>query len=64
MVLSDTATFFYKCDNYYNKEHDAGIRFNDPTIGIDWQLDPSLIQVSEKDAALPFFADAKNNFQY
>ena len=64
VVLSDTATFFYKCDNYYNKEHDAGIRFNDPTIGIDWQLDPSLIQVSEKDTALPFFADAKNNFQY
>ncbi len=64
VVLSDTATFFYKCDNYYNKEHDAGIRFNDPAIGIDWQLDPSLIQVSEKDAALPFFADAKNNFQY
>lgn len=64
VVLSETATFFYKCDNYYSREHDAGIRFDDPALGINWQIDKSLILMSEKDAALPLFADARNNFNY
>ena len=38
LVLSDTATFFYKCDNFYNKESEGGIIFNDSQPGIDWQF--------------------------
>lgn len=62
-VLSETAEFFYKCDNYYNKEHDAGIRFDDPVLNIDWMLGSDAILVSEKDNHLPNFAEAKNNFK-
>lgn len=52
-VLSDTAVFAYKCDNYYSAEHDAGILWSDSALGIDWKLPPEDIRVSEKDAALP-----------
>ena len=38
-VISETAEFFYKCDNYYNKESEGGIIFNDSTLGIDWKVD-------------------------
>ncbi|MGB4930424.1 MAG: dTDP-4-dehydrorhamnose 3,5-epimerase, partial [Chitinophagales bacterium] len=62
VVLSETAEFFYKCDNYYSKEHDAGIRFDDPALNIDWMLGADAILVSEKDNHLPNFAEAKNNF--
>ena len=62
VVLSETAEFFYKCDNYYNKEHDAGIRFDDPALNIDWILAADAILVSEKDNHLPNFTEAKNNF--
>lgn len=57
VVLSDTAEFVYKCDNYYSKEHEGGIRFDDPTLRIDWQFDLSKVIVSEKDKALPFFGE-------
>lgn len=55
IVLSDTAEFCYKCDNYYAKSHEGGIRFDDPALQIDWQFDLSRVIVSEKDLALPFF---------
>jgi len=54
LVLSETAVFQYKCDNFYSQEHDAGIRFDDPTINIDWGLEASKILVSEKDTNLPY----------
>ncbi|HMV24484.1 MAG TPA: dTDP-4-dehydrorhamnose 3,5-epimerase [Saprospiraceae bacterium] len=54
-VLSDTAIFFYKCDNYYSKEHEGGILFNDPQLKIDWLLTESEIQLSEKDKVQPVF---------
>jgi dTDP-4-dehydrorhamnose 3,5-epimerase len=58
-VLSERATFFYKCDNFYNKEADYGIRYNDPSLGIDWQI-PELQRIlSEKDTNLPFITDLK-----
>ena len=57
-VLSDTAEFFYKCDNYYNRESEAGIRFDDPDLDIDWKIDRSGLIISEKDMALPFLKDA------
>ncbi len=58
-VLSETATFFYKCDNYYNKASEIGIRYNDPEFNIDWQIAKEESLVSDKDLNLPFFKDFK-----
>ena len=38
IVLSETAIFSYKCDNFYNKESEQGLRYDDPSLGIDWRL--------------------------
>ncbi len=54
-VLSPTAEFFYKCDNFYSKEHEGGIRYDDPSIGIDWELPADKIILSEKDERQPVF---------
>lgn len=59
ITLSDTAEFFYKCDNYYNKEAEGGIIYNDPEINIDWVLGPEEIVLSEKDAQLPLLKNAR-----
>jgi dTDP-4-dehydrorhamnose 3,5-epimerase len=64
VVLSPVATFFYKCDNLYNKASEGGIIYNDTTIGINWQLDVSEIVLSEKDAALPTFNQVKNSINF
>jgi dTDP-4-dehydrorhamnose 3,5-epimerase len=54
-VLSEHATFAYKCSDYYAPQHDCGVIWNDPQLGIDWPLaNPTL---SEKDAKLPRLAD-------
>lgn len=63
-VLSETAVFSYKCDNLYNPGMDRGIRYNDPALNIDWQMDITESIVSGKDALLPLFADAEMNFNY
>lgn len=57
-VLSETAEFFYKCDNYYNAASEGGIRYNDPKLSIKWQLPADEIIVSEKDRLLPTFDNA------
>lgn len=54
-VLSETASVLYKVDQAYNKESERGIRYDDPTLAIDWQLDSNEIIVSEKDVILPSF---------
>ena len=59
LVLSETATFFYKCDNFYNKESEGGIIFNDKTIAIDWNFKESDLLISEKDQILPTLEKAK-----
>ncbi|WP_412464794.1 dTDP-4-dehydrorhamnose 3,5-epimerase [Flavobacterium mekongense] len=59
LVLSDTATFFYKCDNFYNKESEGGVLFNDPTIGIDWGFPSREMIISEKDRIQPLLQNAK-----
>ena len=59
VVLSDTAEFFYKCDNFYNKASEGGIIFNDQSLKIDWKLEGSLLLVSEKDTVLPTLDNAK-----
>lgn len=59
LVLSETATFFYKCDNFYNKESEGGIQFNDPEINVDWQFEIDKLIISEKDQNLPNLVNAK-----
>jgi len=59
LVLSDKATFFYKCDNFYNKESEGGIKYNDSDIKIDWQFDVDELIISEKDHLLPNLKNAK-----
>lgn len=56
-VLSDTAVFQYKCDNYYCPEADGGISIRDTSLGIDWQIDPADALLSEKDTRHPLFSD-------
>jgi dTDP-4-dehydrorhamnose 3,5-epimerase len=57
LVLSETAEFFYKCDNFYSKAHEGGLRYNDPVLNIDWEFDLQQVIVSEKDKVLPFFGE-------
>ncbi|GAB4492536.1 MAG: dTDP-4-dehydrorhamnose 3,5-epimerase [Saprospiraceae bacterium] len=57
IVLSETAEFFYKCDNFYSKAHEGGIRYDDPALAIDWEFDLAKVLVAEKDLALPFFGE-------
>jgi dTDP-4-dehydrorhamnose 3,5-epimerase len=52
-VISDTAIFSYKCDNYYNKASEGGIIYNDKTLHIDWQVPEDKMILSEKDLILP-----------
>ena len=52
-VLSDSATFAYKVDNYYAPEYDRGIAFDDPALAIDWRLTMKELQLSDKDMAHP-----------
>lgn len=51
-VLSDTAIFSYKVDNFYAPETEGGILWNDPSLNIDWRLDPSEVKLSAKDHEL------------
>lgn len=53
VVLSDTALFSYKCDNFYNKASEGGIIYTDAHLDIDWVLPPKDLIVSEKDLVLP-----------
>ena len=54
VVLSETANVLYKCDAYYNKESEAGIRFDDPELAINWNLPNANLLVSRKDVELPY----------
>ncbi|MBO5548553.1 MAG: dTDP-4-dehydrorhamnose 3,5-epimerase [Prevotella sp.] len=59
LVLSDEAVFTYKVDNVYAPQAEAGIRWNDPELGISWPIDPSQVLTSDKDLILPLFRDAE-----
>ena len=61
-VLSETAVFTYKCDEYYHPEAEAGIIYNDPSIGIDWKIPEKDAKLSEKDKLLSELKNAKMNF--
>lgn len=58
-VLSETAVFTYKCDNFYNKAAEGGVRFDDPALGIDWKIDMSKANLSDKDKVLPLLEEAE-----
>ncbi|MFZ5940703.1 MAG: dTDP-4-dehydrorhamnose 3,5-epimerase [Bacteroidota bacterium] len=56
-VLSESAVVFYKCDAYYNKEAETGIRYNDPDLDINWMVPHGKCLVSEKDLQLPLLKE-------
>lgn len=61
-VLSDTAVFQYKCDNYYCPEADGGISILDQSLGIDWMIQPERAILSDKDTRHPLFRDFDSPF--
>ena len=63
-VLSESAIFAYKVDNTYAPAFDAGIRYNDKHLNIDWNLSKKEIQLSKKDKGLPLFKDLDSPFKY
>lgn len=61
-VLSETAVVMYKCDQFYNKQSEGGIRFDDPALDIDWGMVLKDAIVSEKDLVLPDFNSCNSQF--
>ena len=61
-VLSETAVFAYKCDNLYCRESEGGIRFDDPSLAIDWRIDPAKALTSDKDKRHPYFSEFESCF--
>lgn len=59
VVLEDETIFSYKCDNFYNKESESGVIYNDEDLNIDWQLPESDFIISEKDIELQKFKNAE-----
>ncbi len=62
VVLEDDTFFIYKCTNFYSKEHDRGVLWNDPFLGIDWGVESPL--VSEKDQKHPLLKDIQKEFEF
>lgn len=62
LTLEPDTLFFYKVSSFYSPECDAGIRFDDAALGIDWGVAPDLIVTSEKDRQLPFFDPSREYF--
>jgi dTDP-4-dehydrorhamnose 3,5-epimerase len=63
-VISETAEVFYKCDEFYHKETEGGIAWNDPSLEIDWQVPADKIIVSDKDKVYPLLESATHNFVF
>lgn len=61
-VLSETAVFAYKCDNLYCRESEGGIRFDDPSLAIDWRIDLAKALTSNKDRRHPYFTEFESCF--
>jgi dTDP-4-dehydrorhamnose 3,5-epimerase len=63
-VLTETAEVFYKCDQFYNKQSEGGVAYNDPALNIDWKIPAQKMLLSPKDTEYPVFADCKHSFVY
>lgn len=64
-VLSEEVVFTYKVDNLYSSSHERGLRFDDPAIGVDWQIEADeILNLSEKDKKAPLLKDAELNFTF
>jgi dTDP-4-dehydrorhamnose 3,5-epimerase len=63
-VISEKAVVLYKCDNFYDKESERGIRFDDPQLNIDWKVPAGKAIISDKDKLLPLFADSQSSFDF
>jgi dTDP-4-dehydrorhamnose 3,5-epimerase len=63
-VISETAEVFYKCDNFYNKQAEGGLAYNDPSLNIDWKVPADKLIVSQKDLVYPVFADCSHQFVF
>ena len=63
VTLEADTDVLYKVDDYYDPECDGAIRFDDPTLGIDWGIDPARAVLSTKDAAAPAFASFDTPFR-
>jgi dTDP-4-dehydrorhamnose 3,5-epimerase len=63
LVLSDVADFVYKCTNYYDPETEAGFRFDDPEVGIEWPADVELLY-SERDATAPLLSEIADTLPF
>jgi len=63
-VLSETAEVFYKCDNFYNKEAEGGLAYNDSELAIDWKVPAAKMILSAKDLVYPVLADGRHNFVF
>ena len=63
-VLSEMAEVMYKCDQFYNKESEGGIIYNDPSLRINWRIPAGKEIVSSKDILLPSFAQCRNSFTF
>jgi dTDP-4-dehydrorhamnose 3,5-epimerase len=61
-VLSERAIVLYKCNAFYSKSSEGGVRYDDPQLGIDWKVNADQAIVSEKDLQLPFFANGNVTF--
>ena len=61
LVLSDTAEFFYKCDQFYSKPHEGGLAFNDPLLNIDWGASTEGFIVADRDRNWPSFGQHRTN---
>ena len=63
-VLSEQAEVLYKCDQFYNRDSEAGISFQDPELNIDWSIIEDRRIISEKDLQLPVFRECRNTFTF
>ena len=61
-VLSETAEVIYKCDEFYNKQSEGGLLYNDPVLKIDWQIPAEKAVVADRDKVHPNLANCVSNF--
>jgi len=64
VVLTDSAVFSYKVDNYYSPEHDRGLAYDDESIDINWMLSDEILKLSEKDLSYPVLENLETIFEY